>query len=141
MSEKIVTLNEEVIKGQLKELVRGSVEETLNELLETLGDRKITICRELTKKHETAFATTLKEACDYYEANEPKGECVMVVEGKSRQELKEEAIASWEEMPLEEHMAHYESQGIDHKEAMKRVAKDRGISKRDVYKMLLENEV
>ena len=113
---------------------------TLNELLETLGDRKITICRELTKKHETAFATTLKEACDYYEANEPKGECVMVVEGKSRQELKEEAIASWEEMPLEEHMAHYESQGIDHKEAMKRVAKDRGISKRDVYKMLLENE-
>lgn len=113
---------------------------TLHELLETLGDRKITICRELTKKHETAFATTLEEACAYYEENEPKGECVMVVEGKSRQELKEEAIASWEEMPLEKHMEHYESQGIDHKEAMKRVAKDRGISKRDVYKMLLENE-
>ena len=114
---------------------------TLTELLDTLGDRRITICRELTKKHETAFATTLAEACAYYEENEPKGECVMVVEGKSRQELKEEAIASWEEMPLEAHMAHYENQGIEHKEAMKRVAKDRGISKRDVYKMLLENEV
>ena len=114
---------------------------TLTELLDALGDRRITICRELTKKHETAFATTLAEACAYYEENEPKGECVMVVEGKSRQELKEEAIASWEEMPLEAHMSHYENQGIDHKEAMKKVAKDRGISKRDVYKMLLENEV
>lgn len=113
---------------------------TLQELLEVLGDRKITICRELTKKHETAYATTLQEACAYYGANEPKGECVLVIEGKSRQELRQEAIASWEEMALEEHMAHYESQGIDHKEAMKRVAKDRGISKRDVYKMLLEND-
>lgn len=113
---------------------------TLQELLEVLGDRKITICRELTKKHETAYATTLQEACAYCGANEPKGECVLVIEGKSRQELRQEAIASWEEMALEEHMAHYESQGIDHKEAMKRVAKDRGISKRDVYKMLLEND-
>ncbi len=113
---------------------------TLTELLETLGNRKITICRELTKKHETAFATTLEEAVSYYEEHEPKGECVMVLEGKSRQELKEEAIASWEEMSVQDHMAHYESQGIDHKEAMKKVAKDRGVSKRDIYKMLLENE-
>ncbi len=113
---------------------------TLTELRETLGNRKITICRELTKKHETAFATTLDEACAYYEENEPKGECVMVLEGKSRQELKEEAIASWEEMSVEDHMAHYESQGVDRKEAMKKVAKDRGVSKRDIYKMLLENE-
>ena len=113
---------------------------TLNELLETLGDRKVTICRELTKRYETAFATSLKEACEYYETNEPKGECVLVIEGKNRRELKEEAIAGWEELPLKDHMAHYESQGIDHKEAMKRVAKDRGISKRDVYKMLLGNE-
>ena len=113
---------------------------TLHELLETLGDRKITICRELTKKHETAFATTLQAACEYYEINEPKGECVLVVEGKSRQELKEEAIASWEEMSVEDHMAHYESQGVERKEAMKKVAKDRGVSKRDIYKMLLEKE-
>lgn len=113
---------------------------TLRELLEVLGDRKVTICRELTKKHETAYAATLGEACAYYELNEPKGECVLVIEGKSRQDLRKEAIAGWEELTLEEHMAHYEEQGIDHKEAMKRVAKDRGIGKRDVYKMLLEKD-
>ena len=110
---------------------------TLVELKEALGNRRITVCRELTKKHETAFATTLEEAIDYYQENEPKGECVIVLEGKSREELKQEAVAKWEEMTLEEHMAYYEEQGIDRKEAMKLVAKDRNISKRDVYKQLL----
>ena len=110
---------------------------TLRELLDALGDRKITVCRELTKKHETAFQTTFSEAIAYYEAQEPKGECVLVIEGKSRQELREEAIAKWEEMSVEEHMDYYMGQGIDKKEAMKKVAKDRGISKRDVYQMLL----
>ena len=110
---------------------------TLKELLEVLGNRKITVCRELTKKHETAFATTLEEAIAFYEVNEPKGECVLVLEGRSREELKQEAVAKWEEMSIEEHMAHYESQGIDHKEAMKKVAKDRGVSKRDIYQKLL----
>ncbi len=111
---------------------------TLKELYEILGERKITVCRELTKKHETAFRTTLEEAISYYEMNEPKGECVLVVEGKSRLELKQEAVAKWEEMSLEEHMAYYEEQGIDRKEAMKLVAKDRGVSKREVYKQLLD---
>lgn len=111
---------------------------TLKELYETLGERKITVCRELTKKHETAFRTTLTEAISYYEINEPKGECVLVIEGKSRDELKQEAVAKWEEMTLEAHMAYYEDQGIDRKEAMKLVAKDRGVSKREVYKELLE---
>lgn len=111
---------------------------TLKELYETLGERKITVCRELTKKHETAFRTTFTEAISYYEMNEPKGECVLVIEGKSRDELKQEAVAKWEEMTLEAHMAYYEEQGIDRKEAMKLVAKDRGISKREVYKELLE---
>lgn len=110
---------------------------TLRELLDALGDRKITVCRELTKKHETAFQTTFSEAIAYYEVQEPKGECVLVIEGKSRQELREEAIARWEEMSVEEHMDYYMGQGIDKKEAMKKVAKDRGISKRDVYQMLL----
>ena len=110
---------------------------TLQELLEVLGDRKITVCRELTKKHETAFATTIKEAWAFYEANEPKGECVLVIEGKSREELKQEEVAKWEEMTLEDHMDHYLRQGIDKKEAMKQVAKDRGITKRDVYQQLL----
>ncbi len=110
---------------------------TLRELWESLGDRKITVCRELTKKHETAFQTTFSEAVSYYEAHEPKGECVLVIEGKSRKELRQEAIAKWEEMSVEEHMQHYMSQGIEKKEAMKKVAKDRGIGKRDVYQMLL----
>lgn len=110
---------------------------TLEELQETLGDRRITVCRELTKKHETAFLTTLKEAVSYYSEKEPKGECVLVIEGRSRAQMKAEEQARWEEMELPEHMAYYEDQGISHKEAMKLVAKDRGIGKRDVYKMLL----
>ena len=111
---------------------------TLEELYETMGERKITVCRELTKRHETAFTTTLKEACSYYRAQEPKGECVLVIEGKSRQELKEEAQARWDDMSVKEHMEYYESQGIERKEAMKLVAKDRGAGKRDIYKALLE---
>lgn len=110
---------------------------TLKELSDALGNRRITVCRELTKKHETAFATTLEEAVSYYEANEPKGECVLVIEGKSREELKKEAIAKWEEMSIEEHMEYYMQQGNDKKESMKKVAKDRGMSKRDVYQALL----
>lgn len=110
---------------------------TLRELFEVLGNRRITVCRELTKKHETAFQTTFSEAITHYEAQEPKGECVLVIEGKSRQELKQEAIAKWEEMEISEHMDYYIKQGFDKKEAMKKVAKDRGIGKRDVYQMLL----
>ena len=110
---------------------------TLQELLEHLGNRKITVCRELTKKHETAFVTTLEEAIRYYEMNEPKGECVLVMEGKSREDIRREEVSKWEEMTIEEHMEYYTSQGIDKKEAMKLVAKDRGISKRDVYQQLL----
>ena len=111
---------------------------TLKLLLETLGNRKISICRELTKKHETVFATTIEEAIAYYEVQEPKGECVMVIEGKSFEEIKAKEQARWEEMSILEHMEYYEKQGIDHKEAMKKVAKDRGISKREVYKELID---
>lgn len=111
---------------------------TLKELLEALGDRRVTICRELTKKHETAFHTTLASAAAYYETNDPKGECVIVMEGRSRREMKEEAQKSWEEMSIPDHVALYEQQGMDHKEAMKRAAKDRGLSKRDIYAALLE---
>ena len=110
---------------------------TLSELLETLGNRHITICRELTKKHETAFVTTLEEAISYYEVNEPKGECVLVMEGRSREELRQEEVSKWEEMTIEAHMEYYLKQGISKKDAMKMVAKDRGIGKRDVYQQLL----
>jgi len=111
---------------------------TLKLLLENLGNRKISICRELTKKHETVFATTIEEAISHYEVQEPKGECVMVIEGKSFEEIKANEQKRWEEMSIQKHMEYYEKQGIDHKEAMKKVAKDRGISKRDVYKELID---
>lgn len=110
---------------------------TLNELLEVLGNRKMTLCRELTKKHETAFASTIEDILKFYEAQEPKGECVLVIEGKSRAELVQEERARWEEMTIEEHMEVYLAQGMDKKEAMKAVAKDRGVSKRDIYQALL----
>ncbi len=111
---------------------------TLRELYEALGDRKATICRELTKKYETAFLTTLGGAIRYYEENEPKGECVIVLEGRSIGELRAEGQKDWGEMALAEHMEYYLSQGKEKKEAMKLVAKDRGISKREVYQQLLE---
>lgn len=113
---------------------------TLEELLEALGDRRATVCRELTKKYETAFQTTLQQALEYYEAQEPKGECVIVVEGKSVGQIKEEQARAFEEMSLEEHMKRYEDQGIERKEAMRLVAKDRGIKKRDVYQQLLDGK-
>lgn len=111
---------------------------TLKELAEVLGEtRRLTVCRELTKKHETALRTTFAEAVSYYESNEPKGECVLVIEGKSREEIRQEEQNKWEQMSIPEHMEHYLSQGIDRKEAMKLVAKDRGVGKRDIYKALL----
>lgn len=111
---------------------------TLAELYDTLGERKITLCRELTKKFETIMPTTLSEAISFYEENEPKGEYVLVLEGKSLEVRKEEKQREWQQLSIEEHMAFYEEQGIDRKEAMKKVAKDRGLSKRDVYQYLLE---
>ena len=110
---------------------------TLEELREALGDRRATVCRELTKKHETAFATTLQGALDHFHEQEPKGECVIVIEGRSRREMEEETRGKWEEMSVEEHMEHYISRGVDKKEAMKKVAKDRGVPKREIYQALL----
>lgn len=110
---------------------------TLEELYEILGNRRMTLCRELTKRYETAFRSTLEEIIAYYGMEEPKGECVLVIEGRSRKEMEEEAQQEWSAMPLQEHMAYYENQGISHKEAMKLVAKDRGVGKRDIYQQLL----
>ena len=113
---------------------------TLKELFDSVGERKITLCRELTKKFETVFPTTLENALQYYEENEPRGEYVLVMEGKSLSQKKQEQQESFAQMPIEEHMKIYEEQGIEHKEAMKLVAKERGISKRDVYQYLLTLE-
>ena len=109
---------------------------TLKLLQERLGNRRVTVCRELTKRHETAFATTLHEAVSYYEEHEPKGECVLVIEGRSREMAEREARDKWEELSIEEHMEHYLADGMDKKEAMKKVAKDRGVQKREIYNYL-----
>ena len=111
---------------------------TLQELYEELGERKITLCRELTKRFENVMPTTLVGAIAWYEENEPRGEYVLVVEGKSREEKRKEAQAAWQEMSPAEHVKLYEDRGMDKKAAMKQAAKDRGISKRDIYQMLLE---
>ena len=110
----------------------------MGRLYEALGERRITLCRELTKKFETVFPTTLRDALHYYETNQPRGEYVLVLEGKSRREKEKERQDACAQMSLEEHMSLYEEQGIDRKEAMKRVAKDRGISRREVYQYFLE---
>lgn len=110
---------------------------TLELLKECLGEeRRITVCRELTKRHETAFASTLGQAADFYKENEPKGECVLVIEGKSREEMLLEEQSGWQKMSIEEHMEVYLSRGIEKKEAMKKVAKDRGVTKREIYQYL-----
>ena len=79
---------------------------------------------------------TLEGAVAYYEANDPKGECVIVIAGRSREEIRQEEKARWEDMSIEDHMEHYISQGLDRKEAMKKVAKDRGVQKREIYNYL-----
>ena len=133
-----------LVLGDLKEESRTMIlyeaphhlVKTLEELYQALGNRRITLCRELTKKFETILPTTLEEALAKYETEEPRGEYVLVIEGKSFRQKKEEAIKTWEEMTIEEHMAYYEAQGMDQKSAMKQVAKDRGVGKREIYSHL-----
>lgn len=115
--------------------LKGTLED-----LRVLGDeRNIALCRELTKKYEEISRKTIAEAIEYYKDNEPRGEYVLVIEGLDKAALKEEEHKKWEEMTIEEHMAIYEQKGIDSKEAMKMVAKDRGVSKRDIYNYLHKN--
>lgn len=110
---------------------------TLKALKEFLGNRRISVCRELTKKHEEVFGTTFEEAILYYETQKPRGECVIVIEGKSREELAADDRARWEEMSVEAHMEYYMDAGMDKKGAMKQVARDRGVGKREIYQALL----
>lgn len=138
----------QAVLSELKEETRTIIlyeaphhlKKTLEELIDTLGNREMTVCRELTKKHEENTKTTLEDLLASYQEKDPRGEYVLVIKGKSRDEIEKEKQQNWESISLEEHMEHYESQGIPRKEAMKLVAKDRGISKRDVYQELLKNE-
>ena len=113
---------------------------TLAELEKALGNRRVSINRELTKKYEESFLTTLKEAREKYEAEEPRGEFVLVIEGKDQEALDQEERQKWEDMSLEDHMKIYLDEGLDKKAAMKKVAKDRGVSKRDIYNQLVQEE-
>lgn len=114
------------------------LKKTLQECLEILGNRKMTLLRELTKKHETVFLTTLEDAIAKYEVEDPKGECVLVIEGMSRKEKKEKEIQSFSEISVQEHYEGYLKQGMDSKAAMKQVAKDRNVGKREIYQILLQ---
>ena len=109
---------------------------TLKLLAERLGERRVSVCRELTKRHETVYRSTLPAAAAHYEETPPKGECVIVVQGLTRREAEEEERQRWMDMSIEEHMEYYLSQGLDKKEAMKRTAKDRGVQKREIYNYL-----
>lgn len=114
------------------------LKKTLEELLASLGDRKIAVCRELTKLHEHADRMTLSEAVRFYEENEPRGEFVLVVEGRSLKEKRAEDEAGWQKLSIAEHLKLYEDRGMERRDAMKQVALDRGIPKRDVYRAVLE---
>lgn len=109
---------------------------TLISLQEALGNRSITITKELTKKHEMIFKTTLEEAITHYQSEEPRGEYVLIVAGEDEKKLKNEELKKWDTVSVEEHFKRYIEQGMDKKMAMKQVAKDRGVSKRDIYAQL-----
>lgn len=114
---------------------------TLNLLVQTLGgDRMVSVCRELTKKHESVYRSTLSGAASYYAEHDPKGECVLVVEGLSFEAIDREEKEKWASVSIEEHMEYYFSQGMDRKEAMKKTARDRGVQKREIYNYLEQNK-
>ena len=112
---------------------------TLEVLYEVLGDRRTAIVKELTKVHEQVLRTTLSEAIAHFKEEEPRGEYVLVVEGRSFEEKQQEQEASWQSLSIEEHLQMYEAQGLDRKEAMKRAAKDRGVSKREIYDAVMKD--
>lgn len=111
---------------------------TLEELFDVLGERELSLCKELTKRYERVYRMGLSEAISYFKEETPKGEFVILIEGKSLMEIEEDRQKKWEEISIEEHMEVYLGKGLDRKEAMKEVAKDRGVSKREVYRWLLE---
>lgn len=112
------------------------IKKTLKELLDNLGDRQIRICRELTKKFEEVMHFTVSEAIEYFENTEPKGEMVVIIEGLSLEEADHAKAQKWECMSIEEHVGVYINQGMSEKDAMKAAAKDRNISKREIYDAL-----
>jgi len=116
------------------------LKKTLAQLYEALGERRISVCRELTKVHEEVLELRLSEAVGYYEAHEPRGEFVLVIEGCEEEQIRRSQQRAWEDMPLADHMQRYLSEGMDRKAAMKAVAKDRGVSRREIYDQVVEKK-
>ncbi len=112
--------------------------DTLVFLRDNFGNRKIAVCRELTKLHEEIFRGTLEEAAEYFNINKPRGEFVLVVEGKQIEEIEKEKRKVWEGLTIEEHIKMYMNQNLSKKEAIKKVAKDRELPKNEVYKFSTE---
>ena len=132
----------EELKNETRTIIIHEAPHHLAALIDELtgvlgGDRSVSICKELTNRYEKVWKTTLEEASQFYKSRQPRGEYVLVIAGRDRQELKLEKQKSWDAMSIQEHVSMYENQGIDRKEAMRMAAKDRGISKRDVYQQLL----
>jgi 16S rRNA (cytidine1402-2'-O)-methyltransferase len=107
---------------------------TLEFLYENVGNRKISMCRELTKLYEEIIRLTLEEAIEYYKKNSPRGEYVLVIEGKSQEAIDKDEKAKWDMMTIEEHIQKYMDEGISKKDAMKKVAKERHTPKSEIYK-------
>lgn len=110
------------------------VKDTLKDFNEILGNRRIAICRELTKKFEEVIRIGLEDAASIYDNAEPRGEYVLVLEGRHMEELLEEQKKEWDSITIEEHIKKYIDEGMNKKDAIKKVASDRGMSKRDIYK-------
>lgn len=138
--ERVMVLNQ--LKDETRTIILYEAPhrmiKTLEELYDALGNRKMTVCRELTKKHETAFVSNIEEVIAYYSEHPVKGECVLVIQGRTFQEIVKESQEQYQELDLMEHMETYMKRGYTQKEAMKLVAKDRGVGKRDVYQELLK---
>ena len=109
---------------------------TLELLLQEIGNRSVTVTKELTKRYESALTFKIEEALAYYKTEEPRGEYVLIIEGKDIRDIQEETKEAWEKLSIGEHMEIYMKEGLDEKSAMKKVAKDRGVSKRDIYAYL-----
>lgn len=111
---------------------------TLECLLEILGDRNISVCRELTKLHENIIRDTIKGAVEYYENNDPRGEYVLIISGKSDEDIEKEKRAKWENLTIRDQIINYINEGFTKKEAIKVTSKERGIPKSEVYKHSLD---
>ena len=110
------------------------LQKTLEDLYSTFGERKISLCRELTKLNEEIIRTTLSGAIEYYTVNAPRGEYVLVVSGAEKPSVEENAF--WRDMTVEEHVEHYISREMKKMDAIKAVAKDRGVPKSEIYKIV-----